>query len=273
MVSAVPLLSKIFERLIYYQLNEYLEQYLNSLLCGFRKFHSTQHAPFRLLQEWQNEIDKSGFVGTISMDLSKAYNCLLHDLLITKFETYGISKSVLNLLLSYFSNRKQPTKVNSSCSDWYDIIGGVPQGSILGPLLCNLFINDLLLFLERTSICNFADDNTIYRCDSVLEIILEDLQHDVKIPLNWFKIDSMKPNPKKMQFMILGKSSRLTDILNINNIKIRESQKVLLLGLTVDNCLTFKDHIDALCRNANYKLHVLRRIRKYQTSDKAKVLI
>ena len=113
---------------------------------------------------------------------------------------------------------------------------------------------------------------TIYRCESVLEIILEDFQHDMKNLLNWFKINSMKPNPKKIQFMILGKGSRLPVILNINNIKIRESQKVILLGLTLDNCLTFKDHIDALCRNASYKLHALRKIRKYLTPHKANVL-
>ena len=130
----------------------------------------------------------------------------------------------------------------------------------------------IFFFLERTNISNFAGDSTIYRCDSVLEIILEDLQHDMKILLNWFKINSMKPNPKKFQFMILGKGSRLPVILNINNIKIRESQKVMLLGLTIDNCLTFKDHIVALCRNATYTLHALRRIREYQTHDKAKVL-
>ena len=83
----------------------------------------------------------------------------------------------------------------------------------MGPLLFNLFINDLFLFLERTNICNFADDNTIYWCDSVLEIILENLQHDMKILLNWFKINLMKPNPKKSQFMILGKVSQLSVIL------------------------------------------------------------
>ena len=110
----MPLLSKSFKRLIYDQLNEYLDQYLNSLLCDFSKARSTQHALFRLLQEWQNEEDKSGFVGTILMDLSKAYNCLPHDLLIAKFKAYGISKSGLNLLPNYLSNRKQRTKVNSS---------------------------------------------------------------------------------------------------------------------------------------------------------------
>ena len=136
-VSVLPLLSKIFGRLIYDQLNEYLEQYRNSLLCGFRKAHSTQHALLRLLQEWQNELDKSGFVGTVLTDLSKAYNCLPHDFLLAKFEAYDIGKSGLNLLLSCLSNRKQRTKVNSSYIDWYDIIRGVLQGSILGPLLFN----------------------------------------------------------------------------------------------------------------------------------------
>ena len=107
-----------------------------------------------------------------------------HDPLIAEFEANGIGKSGLNLLLSYLSNRKQRTKVNSSYSDWYDIIRGVPQRSILGPLLLNLFINDLFLFLGRTNICNFAEDNTIYRCDSDLEIILEELQHEMKILLD-----------------------------------------------------------------------------------------
>ena len=117
-------------------------------------------------------------------------------------------------------------------------------------------------FLSKQQTCNFADDSTVYRCDSDIKIVFEDLQHDMKILLNWFTINSRKPNPKKIQFMILGKASRLPVILDINNIKIRESQKVMLLGLTIDNCLTFKDHIDTLCRNASYKLHALRRIKK-----------
>ena len=99
------------------------------------------------------------------MDSSKAYDCLPHDPLIAKCGAYGISKSGLNLLLSYLSNQKQRTKLNSSHSDWYDIIRGVPHGSILGPLIFNLFIYDLFFFLERTNISNFADGNTIHRCD------------------------------------------------------------------------------------------------------------
>ena len=121
-VTISSLLSKIFGRLMYDQLKEYLEQYLNNLLCGFRKAHSTQHALFRLLRERQYELDKSVFVRIILTDLSEGYDCLPYDLLIAKFEAYGIGKSGLNFLLSCLSNRKQRRKVNSSYSDWYDIV-------------------------------------------------------------------------------------------------------------------------------------------------------
>ena len=91
-VSTLPLLSKVFEKVMYIQLYDYMESFLNQLLCGFRKAHSTQHALFRLIQSWQKELDQSGFVGTIMIDLSKAYDCLPHDLMVAKLETYGISK-------------------------------------------------------------------------------------------------------------------------------------------------------------------------------------
>ena len=102
--------------------------------------------------------------------------------------------------------------------------------------------------------------------------ILEDLRYDMVTLLRWFKENSMKVNPKKFQFMILGKTPRQPIILNINQIKVDKSQKVVLLGLTIDNRLTFKDHVDMLCSTANYKLHALRRIRKYLTLEKAKLL-
>ena len=271
-MSVLPLFSKIFEKVIYDQLSQYLEKYLNSLLCGFRKAHSSQHALFKLLQTWQEELDKSGFVGTILMDLSKAYDSLPHDLLVAKFEAYGIDKNGLNLIHKYLANRKQRTKISSSYSERYDIVRDVPQGSILGPLFFNLFINNLFLFIERTNICNFADDNTIYSCNINPQTVLKDLKYDMQNMLKWFKVNSMKPNPKKFQFMILGKSTRQSIILNINNVKIRESSSVVLLGLTIDNRLTFKDHINILLRRASFKLHSLRRIRKYLTAVKAKLL-
>ena len=116
---------------------------------------------------------------------------------------------------------------------------------------------------------NFTDDNAIYSCNINLQTILKDLKYDMQNILKWFKVNLMKPNPKKFQFMILGKSTRQFIILNINNIKIRESSSVVLLSLTIENRLAFNDHINILCRRARFKPHALRRIRKYLTNVKA----
>ena len=144
-VSILPLLSKVYERIIYNQLSQHSEQFLNSILCGFRKAHNTQHPLFKLLHSWQRELDSGGFVGTILMDLSKAYDCISHELLIAKLECYGLDEISLKLILNYLSHRKQRTKIGSSFSSWFDIYIGDPQGSILGMLLFIKFINDLFL--------------------------------------------------------------------------------------------------------------------------------
>ena len=105
------------------------------------------------------------------MDLSKAYDCVNHDLIIAKLEAYGVGENSLRLIQNYLSQRQQRVKVGSSFSEWLEIILGIPQGSILGPILFNVFINDLLLFIKETDICNFADDTTLYACGKELDTI------------------------------------------------------------------------------------------------------
>ena len=141
------------------------------------------------------------------------------------------------LINNYLANCKQITKISSSYSDWSDLVRGIRQGSILGPFLFNLFIYDLFLSITRTNICNFADDNTIYSSNINLQTILKDIKYDMQYILKWFKVNSLKLNPKKFTFMILGKSTRQSIVLNIKNIKIRETSSVVLLGFTIENRL------------------------------------
>ena len=145
-----------------------------------------------------------GFVGAILVDLSKAYDCVPHELLIAKLECYGIDKIGFSFILDYPSRRKPRTKMSSSHSSWYDIIRGVPHGSILGPLLFNIFINIYNLFITLSEVCNFADENTLYSSDKELEIVFRNLETDLSNVLAWINISSLKPNPAKFQFMVLG---------------------------------------------------------------------
>ena len=127
------------------------------------------------------------------------------------------------------------------------------------------------MVIEKSEICNFADDNIIYVCGDDLSNILENLKHDMKILLTWFRINSFQAIPDKFQFIILGKKQNLVRLV-INSIEIEKSKQEILLSITTDNLWTFNEVIDNLCRPANYKLNALRRIRKYLSSEKAKLL-
>ena len=113
------------------------------------------------MEEWEKCLDNNYVVGGVLMDLSKAFDCVPHDLLIAKLEAYGINENLLAYLHSYVSNRKQCVRINNVTSDFETIISGVPQGSIVGPILFNCFFNDFFYFIETASVHNFAGDNTL----------------------------------------------------------------------------------------------------------------
>ena len=182
-ISVLSTLSKVFERLMLSQMLPFIRPSLSDLLCGFRGGYSTQHSLIRLVENCRAGLDNRNIVGMVLMDLSKAYDCLPHDLLIAKLEAYKFGMNSLRLLYSYLTARRQRVKINSTHSTWLDITSGVPQGSVLGPLLFNIFIYDMIVFLKRSKVCNFADDNTLYAISKQLHEVLACLELDDDIGL------------------------------------------------------------------------------------------
>ena len=270
-ISILPSLSKVFEKLLSLQITQFFNDKFSSLLCGFRANHSTQHALFKLIQKWQSCLDNSGKIGTILMDLSKAFDCLPHELLIAKLAAYGFDISSLKLMMNYLRGRFQRVKIGTAFSKWLEILLGVPQGSILGPLLFNIFINDFFLFMQRTDVCNFADDNTLYSCASTIDAVISDLEIDMENSLYWFKINQLVANPTKFKLMFLGFDAKKL-VLFINQKIVIPSESVKLLGITIDSKLKFDLHIDDICCKASKKVWCLYRIRKLVDETQARNL-
>ena len=269
-ISILPTVSKIYERNMYTQIQDYIDKYLSPSLCGFRKGHSTQHCLAVMIEQWKKAIDNKEHAGGVLTDLSKAFDCLNHELLIAKLAAYGFDIKSLQFLYSYLSERKQKTRVNNSFSAEGLLTTGVPQGSILGPLLFNIYMNDIFLFVPEINITNYADDTTPYATDKSVNSLLSKLQENTSEIVKWLRSNYMKSNPDK-NHLIVANSDKASIIID-NNV-IRSSSSVKLLGVTIDNKLKFDEHVSAICKNASTKLHALARVATYMNSDKLRVLM
>ena len=240
-------MAKLFERNMYDQISTHVEQYLSPYLFGYRKGYSTEHCLLVMIEMWKKALDEKSVAGAILTDLSKAFDCLSHDLLIAKLEAYNFEKSALKFIYDYLKDRKQRTKVGKFYSFWRELILGVPQGSILGPLLFNVFLNDIFYFLDKAKMANYADDNTIYSIEENIDSLLYLLKNETLTVLNWFKINEMKPNSDKCH-LIIANSNQVS--INIDMEVIDSSNSVELLGVEIDNKLNFNDHVSYLCKKA-----------------------
>ena len=142
-VSILPVNSKIYERLIYDQMHKYFDQIFSKFQCGFRKGFSTQNCLLYMIENWKESLDQGGHYGILISDLSKEFDCIMHDLLIAKLQAYGFDNDSLNFICNYLVGREQRIKINSSFATRSKIENGVPQGSILGPLLFSINILDM----------------------------------------------------------------------------------------------------------------------------------
>ena len=263
-VSVLPAISKIFERAIENQLTMFFKNVFNPFLAAFRSGFGCESTLLRVIEDWKQALDKNEYTAAILMDLSKAFDCLPHELLLLKLKAYGLSTAAQEMLSSYLSQRKQCVKVGEHISSMSDIIKGVPQGSILGPLLFNIFINDLFHFVNKCNLYNYADDNTLSKSDKSLDQVIAALHDDSRSLINWFKSNKMQANPEKFQALSVGNKTHNENIVfNLDGIKISAEDEVKLLGITIDFKLSFNTHISNICKKAARQLNVLKRIGKH----------
>ena len=191
-----------------------------------------------MIETWKKHLDKGEKIGVILMDLSKAFDTINHSLLLAKLDAYGFSRTSLKLMQNYLCNRQQRISINGSFSDWTEVITGVPQGSILGPLLFNKFLNDIFMFISKCNLCNYADDNTLYSTGKNLNRTRRNLEMEFMILHQWFHENHMTLNPGKCHYMVIG-SRDLSHEIVLNNSKITSPNEEKLVSIFLDSKLNF----------------------------------
>ena len=165
--------------------------------CGFRKVLNAQHCLIKLIEKWGEYLDQGLGFGALLTDLSKDFDCLPHDLFIAKLNAYGVHISLLRLIFDYLKNREQRTKITNNYISQREILCGIPQQSILGPLLFNIFICDLFLIKDDFGMANYADDTTPYVCCKDITSVIKSLENAGEIVFTWFENNQMKGNEDK----------------------------------------------------------------------------
>ena len=207
-VSALTAVYKSNESVMNDQLGQYFINIFHELLCAFRKKYSCQSTLVKMIEDWKESLDKKNVIGALLMNLSKAFDSLPHGLLIAKFKVFGRSLSVCDLLSRYSSNKHQRVKIKGSRSEWREVKKGLPQGSILGPLLFDIFVNDMLHFVDKCSLYNYADDNSISTAAPCAHDVVSNLETDCNNIMELFSVNGLQANPSKLfQFMLLSSSN------------------------------------------------------------------
>ena len=272
-ISVLPVLSKVFERHIATSLRSHLKEnnLLYGLQSGFRKSFSTETALIRLLDQLLFDLDENRVSALVFVDYRKAFDLIDHSILIKKLYSYGIRGQFLELFESYFSDRSQRVNVGGVKSAIRHIDYGVPQGSILGPLLFTVFTNDLPGQIERSVVDMYADDTTLSHAhdySNAPQSIVVELQKDITSLTNWSRFNHLVMNEEKTKTMLvtgrrLQKKLDTFDIhLSMNGKNLEQVSSFKLLGLTLDDELSFDVHVEKLCTKLSQRIAVLSKIKR-----------
>ena len=274
-ISSLTTLNKIFEKLLHKRLNSFFEtnNVYSDNQYGFRKGMSTCDAVNELLNSIYTSMNDKKYFGAVFLDLSKAFDTVPHNILLKKLEHYGIRDNALKLMRSYLSNRKQFVSINGHKSEKLDVKIGVPQGSVLGPLLFLIYINDLPNSMSTVKSILFADDTTIFSSHENIHTLCRDISADLHLVNEWLIDNSLTLNVSKTYYTIFS-MRKVPD-----NICITIGQRVLdrksngkFLGVVLDEKLTFKEHIKIVSKKVSKLTGLMYKLKHFFPLDVLKNL-
>ena len=276
-ISILTHLNKIFETIICNQMKSFLDKHniFYKYQYGFRDKHSTDHALIEIVDGIKLSIDTSKLAGGIFIDLTKAFDTVNHKILLEKLQHLGIRGVPNKLLESYLTNRYQYVQINDNKSSLRSINCGVPQGSVLGPLLFILYINDLVN-CTKSKIRIFADDTAVYfACSNKAEF--EELVKAIMTQLDeWFTANLLTLNTDKSYFCIFRTTQNqiinLPEVINFNDKSIMRAKSIKYLGITLDEFLNWNEHVASTIKSLNSLFSVFYNIRRYLTIEHIKVI-
>ena len=271
-ISLLSILSKPLERHIYTHVAQFAEDanLFHKFQSGFRSKHSCHTALVRLCDTWLSAINKSQLTGAVFLDLRKAFDLVDHVILLHKLELYLQNTHTVSLIKSFLQNRTQKVFLDGQCSQEGPVLCGVPQGSILGPLLFCLFINDLPIRISNDDVnCDlFADDSSLHTSSKNIETVESSLQHSLNEVFDWCTMNRMVLHPKKTKAMVITSRQKhqlqpLTLKLQINNETVEQVSNHRVLGIMVDQELRWHVHINNVCKRVSQNLYLLNKLTQY----------
>ena len=277
-ISLLPLPGKIMEKLIHAQLTNHLEtqDLLTEKQHGFRKEHSTIHSVAQVTNFISKKIDSRIPALAAFIDFKKAFDCVQHSVLLDKLESFKVGAEVLTWVRSYLEKRKQRVLANGTYSEYQTITQGVPQGSVLGPMLYIMYANDLAEVLKHCKIAMYADDTVIYTANDDFEVSISNLQKDLNSLAGWCNANGLFVNTQKTKIMTFGSVQLLKSLppfgMKFNEVLLEKVASYKYLGITLDSQLNYNLHVNKTINSATSKLKQFQRMRNF-LNTKAAIMV